>query len=501
MTARSRWNDTASVGEDGTLAASGNLLANDSDVDTNTVLTISAPGDYVGTYGTLTLTQGGSYSYALANDSAIVQALREGEIVSDVFAYAATDGITSTPAQLTVTITGTNDGPITTDDAASVGEDATLATSGNLLGNDSDVDTGTVLTVVTPGNYAGTYGTLTLAQDGSYSYTLVNDSSIAQALREGEVVRDVFAYAATDGITSTPAQLTVTITGQNDAPITIDDTAGVAEDGTLVATGNLLANDSDVDAPKEVPLGDTGTVLTVAAPGDYAGTYGTLTLAQDGSYTYTLANDSAIVQALRAGEIVSDVFAYSAKDGLTTTPATLTVTITGQNDAPVTADDTASVSEDGTLVATGNLLANDSDVDTGTVLTVAEPGDYFGTYGTLTLAQDGSYSYALAKDSSIVQALREGEIVSDVFAYAATDGIASTPATLTVTITGTNDCPITTADATNVGEDGTLTASGNLLANDSDVDTDTVLTVSAPGAYVGTYGTLTLTQDGSSATR
>ncbi|MDZ4255251.1 MAG: VCBS domain-containing protein, partial [Sulfuritalea sp.] len=200
---------------------------------------------------------------------------------------------------------------------------------------------------------------------------------------------DVFAYAATDGIATTPATLTVTITGENDAPVTAADSASVGEDGALAGSGNLLGNDSDVD---------TGTVLTVSAPGDYVGAYGTLTLAQDGSYSYALANDSAIVQALREGEIVSDVFAYSASDGLTTTPATLTVTITGTNDGPVTTADAASVSEDGTLAASGNLLANDSDVDAGTVLTVAGPGDGVGAYGTLTLAQDGSYSYALTND-------------------------------------------------------------------------------------------------------
>ncbi|MDZ4255247.1 MAG: VCBS domain-containing protein, partial [Sulfuritalea sp.] len=358
------------MSEDGALAASGNLLANDSDVDTSTVLTVAAPGDYVGTYGTLTVAQDGSYSYALANDSAIVQALREGEVVSDVFAYAATDGTTSTPAVLTVTITGTNDDPVTADDAASVGENAALAASGNLLANDSDVDTGTVLTVSAPGEYVGTYGTLTVAQDGSYSYALANDSSIVQALREGEIVSDVFAYAASDGITTTPAQLTVTITGQNDAPVTANDAGSVGEDGTLAATGNLLANDGDVDS---------GTVLTVSAPGGYVGAYGTLTLAQDGSYSYALANDSAIVQALREGEVVSDVFAYAASDGITTTPATLTVTITGKNDAPVAAADVANVQEDGTIAASGNLLANDSDVDTDTVLAVSAPGDYAGT--------------------------------------------------------------------------------------------------------------------------
>ena len=44
----------------------------------------------------------------------------------------------------------------------------------------------------------------------------------------------------------------------------------------------------------------------------------------------------------------------------------------------------------------GKLLANDTDVDAGTTLTIANPGAKVGAYGTLTLAADGTYSYSLA---------------------------------------------------------------------------------------------------------
>lgn len=115
--------DAAGVAEDGVLEASGNVLINDSDVDTDTVLIVAAPGAYVGLYGTLTLAEDGAYRYALRNDATIVQALRAGKVVNDVFAYAASDGITSTPAQLTISITGQNDAAMTTDDAAVVSED------------------------------------------------------------------------------------------------------------------------------------------------------------------------------------------------------------------------------------------------------------------------------------------------------------------------------------------------------------------------------------------
>ena len=61
----------------------------------------------------------------------------------------------------------------------------------------------------------------------------------------------------------------------------------------------MLANDTDVD---DEPL-------TVANPGTYVGTYGTLTLAANGSYTYT---PGAAAQGLDTGEVGQDVFSYTA---------------------------------------------------------------------------------------------------------------------------------------------------------------------------------------------
>jgi VCBS repeat-containing protein len=117
----------------------------------------------------------------------------------------------------------------------------------------------------------------------------------------------------------------------NGAPAANDDSAAVAADGATVATGNVLANDAD-------PNGD---LLAVTNPGTYAGTYGTLVLAADGSYTYTLDAGSAAVQALAGGSTVSDAFAYTATDGVPFAPgfagANLNVTVTGANDAPTLA--------------------------------------------------------------------------------------------------------------------------------------------------------------------
>ncbi|MGZ8351974.1 MAG: beta strand repeat-containing protein [Allosphingosinicella sp.] len=301
--------DAASTTEDGIVA--GNVLANDTDVDGET-LTVTNPGVYVGAYGILTLAADGSYTYA---PGAAAQGLDDGETVNDVFSYTASDGTASDTAALTVTVNGANDAPVANDDSASTNEDGSA--SGNVLANDTDVD-GETLTVTNPGVYVGANGTLTLNADGSYIYV---PGAAAQGLDDGETVQDVFAYTASDGTVSDSATLTVTVNGANDAPVANDDVASMDEDTAV--SGNVLANDTDVDVE----------ALTVTSPGVYVGSYGTLTLAADGSYTYT---PNAAAQALDDGDVVQDVFNYTASDGTASDTATLTVTVNGANDGPQT---------------------------------------------------------------------------------------------------------------------------------------------------------------------
>ena len=479
--------DTAAVQEDITVIATGNVLANDSDVDQGTVLSVGNGGTFQGLYGTFTLNSDGNYSYAVNTASLVVQSLAAGQVATDTFTYQVTDGLVATPSSLVVSITGTNDIPLAVVDTNVTQEDLQLVAVGNVLANDSDVDKGTLLSVSNAGAYQGVYGTLLLQSDGSYTYILNNASLGVQSLAEGQVVTDTFTYQATDGIVAIPSTLVVSITGTNDAPITTVDTAAIQEGNTIV-TGNVLANDTDADQ---------GTVLTVANAGVLKGQYGQLTLGANGSYTYALNNALATVQSLKAGQTVTESFAYQATDGLVSTPSTLTVTVTGTNDAPLVVADVAAVQEDLSITATGNVLTNDSDVDQGTVLRVANPGVFAGQYGQLTLAADGSYTFALANSSAAVQSLNVGQSINVVYVYQATDGIATTSSTLTVTITGTNDTPVTTADTAAVQKNLMLVATGNVLTNDIDVDHGAVLSVANAGAYQGTYGTLTLNANGS----
>src|SRR5262249_54588749 len=268
---------------------------------------------------------------------------------------------------------------------------------------------------------------------------------------------------------NTAARATFTVNNRN--PIAVNDAYSTPFNTTLTvpaADGVLLHGTADSDAD-----GDSLKVTAHTNPG-----HGTLSIASDGSFTYTPT-------AGFTGP--TDTFTYTVSDGQGGT-ATATVTITiGVNHPPVAFNDSNSVTEDVTLTATGNVLSNDSDPDPSTTLRASLVGSGTGTYGSVTIGSDGAYTYTLNNSAAIVQALAQGQSVTDIFSYAASDGNASTNATLTITINGTNDPP--------VAQDGTLTtaedtpATGTLVATDIDSPTLTYSLVSTANAH----GVVTIT--------
>ena len=110
----------------------------------------------------------------------------------------------------------------------------------------------------------------------------------------------------------------------------------------------------------------SGTAGTLGQP--LTGTYGTLTLNANGSYSYVA--DQAAADDLDAGDTATDVFNYTLSDGTTTDIATITITVTGINDPVVAVNDTGSVNEDATLTVSdgsGDIIAN-NDTDSITAL-------------------------------------------------------------------------------------------------------------------------------------
>jgi VCBS repeat-containing protein len=497
--------------------AIGNVITNDTDVDNDpqVVTEINGVAANVGVQITLasgalvTLNSNGTYTY---NPNGAFEHL--GFTVgtaTDSFTYTLSDTFGGTDtATVSMLIAGINDAPVALADTASTDENTSVL--GNALTNDTDVDTGDVLTVSEVNGVGASVGTqialasgalLTLNANGSYSY---NPNGAFEDLADGQSTTDSFDYTVSDGIGGSDiATATITINGVNDAPVAVDDTNSTDENTAVL--GNVLTNDTDVD------LGD---VLSVSAVNGVAGNVGTqitlasgalLTLNASGSYDY---DPNGAFESLANGQSTTDSFNYTVSDGNGGSDiGTVTITINGVNDAPVAGADTNSTDE--ATAVLGNVLTNDTDVDSGAVLSVSEVNGVGANVGVqitlasgalLTLNANGSYSY---DPNGSFESLAIGESTTDSFNYTVSDGLGGTDtATVTITINGANDTPVANADAGSTDEE-TL-AFGNVLANDTDADASDTLVVSAVNGVAASVGAqitlasgalLTLNSDGS----
>src|SRR5690606_14847429 len=163
---------------------------------------------------------------------------------------------------VTVTVTGTNDGPAAVDDTGSVPEDGPGIVL-DVLANDGDVDGSDALTIVSI-DTSSTIGSASIV-NGQIAY---DPSGGFEALAVGETALDTLTYTISDGHGGTDvATVTVTVTGTNDGPAAVDDTGTVGEDGPGMVI-DVLANDAGVDG---------SGVLTIVAL-DTSGTVGSASI-------------------------------------------------------------------------------------------------------------------------------------------------------------------------------------------------------------------------------
>ena len=172
----------------------------------------------------------------------------------------------------------------------------------------------------------------------------------------------------------------------------------------------------------------------------------------------------------------TDTFTYTVSDGNGgEKQATVSITISAENDAPAAEDDTWTSSEDGPLtVAAPGLLDNDDDVD-GDDLTVRLVSGV--DHGELDLRPDGSFEYVPDRDFNGL----------DSFTYQANDGGAdSEPVTVKLRVTAVNDAPVPADDTASTSEGSPADIS--VAANDRDVDGDVLAVVDIDPPAHGTVG-------------
>ena len=372
----------------------------------------------------------------------------------DSFEFRAWDGTAySNTGTQSIAVASVNDAPVAVDDLATTPEDTAVPVA--VLSNDTDVDADTL--------------SVNSATDPPNGTAVVNgDNTITYTPDSGHNGADSFDYTVSDGHGGTDTgTVNVTVSSENDAPVAVDDSATTAEDTLLnVAAPGVLGNDTDPD-------GDTVTVTDYTDP-----PYGTATMNADGSFTYTPDADYN-------GSDSFDYSVWDGQDGFDT--ATVNITVTSVNDAPVANDSATGTNEDQVLVMpTPGLLGlvTDADFDPCTVSLVDPPSN-----GGVVVNANGSFTYTPNADFYGL----------DSFTYRAWDGtVYSNTANMNVAVSPVNDAPVAVDDSATTAED--VPVDVTVLANDSDIDRDALSVTGATDPPNGTAvvngdNTITYTPD------
>ncbi len=388
-------------------------------------------------HGILTFYPNGAFTY---------QATSPDWNGTDTFTYKANDGLLdSNVATVTITVIAVNDAPMANDDSATTDEDIPVTI--DVLANDTDVDgdTLTVDSVTQPANGTATNNGINVSYEPALNFNGT----------------DGFTYTLSDGHGGTDtATVTVTVEPVNDAPVAHDQSVATDEDTPLAIT--LGATDVDGD-----PL--TYSIVTPPAHGALSGAAPSLTYTPDENYNG------------------ADSFSLKANDGaVDSNVATVSITVNPVNDPPVARDDAHSLLEDTTLnVSAPGVLDNDTDVDNDPLTAELANGV---SNGTLTLNTNGSFTYTPDPNFNGI----------DSFTYTASDGQGGTDtATVTITVNPINDAPVANDDSATTDEDVSVTI--DVLANDTDVDGDTLtvdsVTQPANGTATNNGANVTYTPD------
>ncbi|MEZ8315499.1 VCBS domain-containing protein [Vibrio splendidus] len=443
------------VTEESQLQTSGTLAVTDVDTGEAHFATSSTGStDIAGSFGTLHLTDTGSWTYDLDNTNPTVQALGKGSTATDTITVHSADG---TPHQVTITVDGTNDAATVSSATVAIYEtDKAVTTSGTLTSTDVDNPDNTF----TPDSITGANGDLTIDANGHWAFTA---NSAFNQLNVGDKVEETFTVSSVDGTSST---IKVTINGTNDVATVSTATVSVDEtDKAVTTSGTLISN--DVDNPDNA-----------FTPDSISGTNGDLTIDANGHWVFTA--NSAFNQ-LNVGDKVEETFTVSSIDG---TPSTIKVTINGTNDAATVSSATVAIDETDKAVTTSGTLTS-TDVDNPD--NAFTPDSISGTNGDLTIDANGHWTFTA---NSAFNQLNVGDKVEETFTVSSIDG---TPSTIKVTINGTNDTATVSSATVAIDEtDKAVTTSGTLTSTDVD-NPDNAF---QPDSISGTNGDLIIDASG-----
>ncbi|KAB1457060.1 VCBS domain-containing protein [Vibrio panuliri] len=305
-------------------------------------------------------------------------------------------------------------------------------------------------------------GHILLMRDGRYTYTIRDHQPLVQNLKQGETITDECVVKSEDGTLFT---IKVNIHGTNDAPTLTAQHQSVTEDGAVLS-GQMIGQDVDHDAT---------LTYTINHPIDG------LTFNSDGSYTFDPSHSS--YQQLKNGQTQTITVPVTVTDehGASTTQ-NLEVKITGTEDtAQISGTDTGTLTEDRhvqgdaqhTIFTTGVLNIVDADAGEDHFRATHNAHALHDPYGgTLTIGKAGDWAYSVPNGN--VQHLGQGETQQVQYEVQSLGGDKHI---ITLTIHGTNDAPVVSADVQlSAGKEDTtqVITSSDLLSNATDIDNNDI---------------------------
>ncbi|WP_419797719.1 MAG: S8 family serine peptidase [Terasakiella sp.] len=264
-----------------------------------------------------------------------------------------------------------NRAPIAETVSLSTGENTTL--TGTLSASDPDDDTLSFSLVSAPSK-----GNMVINSNGTYQFT---PGLLFDALGKGESENIEFTYSVSDGIATTTQTATITVNGENDAPNVQNQTTEATEGNVI--SGTLLATDPD--------QGATLTYRLISGPDK-----GQLTLNSNGTYSFDPVGEFKSLSE-SASETVSFTFQVTDEHSATTT-ATMTVNVSGINDAPVLSKNpTISLSDhDNTTLISATLTLSDAGAQDYLFVSIPDNVSVTQTYnpktGILTLSGEADHA-------------------------------------------------------------------------------------------------------------
>ncbi|WP_413698867.1 Ig-like domain-containing protein [Psychromonas sp. KJ10-10] len=315
----------------------------------------------------------------------------------------------------------------------------------DVLANDTDLDANHAFTLDTVSSEKGSVS----INANQLEFTAVGFDYLQVGQTEDVIVN--YEMSDENGVTSTSI-VTITVTGTNDAPIAVADTGTVDEDSTV--TLDVLSNDTDLDNNHSLSL-DSATTPK-----------GSVSINSSNQLVFTASG----FDHLGFGETENVLVTYIMSDeyGETSTN-TVTITVTGTNDAPTAVLDSDVVDEN--EIVTVDLLLNDIDLDDNHVFTldsvVSDKGD---------LSINSNNQLVFTANATDFDHLQLGQTEQVVVTYIMSDEAnVSSSSTVTITVTGTNDIPVAVADTGAVVENETVTI--DVLSNDTDLDDSHIFTL------------------------